>query len=97
MEDRIGALEHIHGIKEKKPKVFEDIYNMFAEMKEYIATVEEKFDHRVKDVHSLFQKQQTAIDEVDRIANTLNSKADNLDSLSKEMREQLMQISERFT
>jgi hypothetical protein len=48
-------------------------------------------------VHSLFSKQQTAIDEVDRIASTLNAKADNLDVLSKEMREQLMQMSERFT
>ena len=65
-------------------------------MKQYIATVDEKFDQRVKEVHSLFQKQQTAIDEVDRIASSLNAKADDLDVLSKEMREQLMQMSERF-
>jgi len=52
---------------------------------------------RVNGVHALFQKQQSAIDEVDRIATTLNAKADNLDALSKEMREQLMQMSERFT
>jgi hypothetical protein len=41
----------------------------------------------VDEVHGLFSKQQTAIDEVDRIATTLNAKADNLDALSKDMRQ----------
>jgi hypothetical protein len=86
LDNRLNTLEHIHGIKEKRPKIFEEIYNQFAESKEYVATVEARFDQRVDEVHGLFSKQQTAIDQVDRIANTLNAKADNLDALSKDMR-----------
>jgi hypothetical protein len=50
IEERINTLEHINGVHEKKPKVFEDIYNRFAETKEYIANNEARFDQRIGEV-----------------------------------------------
>lgn len=96
LEARVAQLEHVCGLREARPKVFEDIQNQFAEVKECSVSLESKLLEKVSQANHRIEKQQDEIRELEGRAETMVKKAEGLDSFTREIRQLLAKMGEKF-
>lgn len=58
LEDRLNKLEHICGVVDAKPKIFELISDEFAESKEKIAYIEQRSEERAEKLSLRMDRQE---------------------------------------
>lgn len=79
-----------------KPKVFEDIYDSMASIRETLAYQDANLMQQVETMQHRISDMKVVVDECSRLTQFLNEKSDSFDCLMSEQRVQIANINTRL-